>query len=72
MRKGVPEYAGCVYERLRVPVYSWVRELDRIGMRMCCKSSTAWSQRWRHREFRKAVSIVIAIEERERESGSYS
>ena len=68
LRQSVPEFNGCgVYERLRVRDDSWVRELDRRGMRMCCKSSTTCflqKRRLKVRKFRRALSIATAIEKR--------
>ena len=59
--------ASCVYERMRIPVNSCIRELDRKGVGVRSLASVACPPEGRKhafREFRRAVSCVIAIVKR--------
>src|ERR1700755_1529976 len=67
MKGCVPDFTSRVYVRLSLVVKSGVGELDRERMRLCRKSCRTSSSQWRRyatREFRRAVSVVIAIVKR--------
>ena len=68
-RKRVPEFTRERDERLRILVYSCIREVDRIGVRGRGKSCAARPrEHGRHavRKIRGAVSMKIAVKESKR------
>ena len=68
-RETVPELTSCMHEGLGISVNSCIRELDRKGVRVCCQTGvTSTTQRRRDAigKFRRAVTMVVAIEKRQR------
>ena len=66
-RKRFPEFTSVREERVKILVNSFIRKMDRIGMRRSRKSCAArLRESGRHAvsKFRRAVSMKIAVEDR--------